>query len=276
MLKQLLEGRSIRFNEAILEPARPFYILGLAPNAARLSVRFFLRNSFGGFLKNVQAHHERLEIVKPAYDKFDTLPLWKLLSETVNQNSRDKSPSPNMAGETISAVLTDMPYPATLLNGAQLRIRAEREITRGRAAIIKAYYLKHPHPDIPKEVLTVSLNSDSTNIPYVLGRLFSVLEAIQSAANPGINATIKDRYFNAASATPGHVFPILLNLSQKHLRKLDDGLRIHYEKQLTELMNLLCEEFPSRLSLPQQGAFQLGYYHQTQKRYEKKEDMTDE
>lgn len=276
MLGQLLAGRAVQFDEALLDPERPFYVLGLAPNAARLSVRFFLRNSFGGFLKNVQAHYDRLEIAQPAYDKFDTLPLWKLLSETVNQNSRDKSPSPNMAGETLSAVLMDRPYPATLLNGALLRIRAEREITRGRAAIIKAYYLKHPHPDIPKEVLTVSLNPDSTNIPYTLGRLFSVLEAVQSSANPGINATVKDRYFNAASATPGHIFPILLNLSQKHLRKLDGGLRVHYEKQLTELMSILSEEFPPRLNLPQQGAFQLGYYHQTQKRYEKKEAASNE
>lgn len=276
MLGQLLKGQAVQFDETLLDPERPFYVLGLAPNAARLSVRFFLRNSFGGFLKNVQAHYDRLEIAKPAYDKFDTLPLWKLLSETVNQNSRDKSPSPNMAGETLSAVLMDRPYPATLLNGALLRIRAEQEITRGRAAIIKAYYLKHPHPDIPKEVLTVSLNPDSTNIPYTLGRLFSVLEAVQSSANPGINATIKDRYFNAASATPGHIFPILLNLSQKHLRKLDGGLRIHYEKQLTELMSILSEEFPPRLNLPQQGAFQLGYYHQTQKRYEKKEAASNE
>lgn len=118
----------------------------------------------------------------------------------------------------------------------------------------------------------MSLNPDSTNIPYTLGRLFSVLEAVQSSANPGINATIKDRYFNAASSTPGHIFPILLNLSQKHLRKLDNGLRIYYERQITELTGVLFETFPPRLNLPQQGAFQLGYYHQTQKRYEKKEE----
>ena len=143
------------------------------------------------------------------------------------------------------------------------------------AAILKAYYLKRPHPDISKEVLTVSLNPDSTDIPYTLGRLFSVLEAVQERANPGINATIKDRYFNSASATPGHIFPILLNLSQKHLRKLEGGLRIYYEKQIAELMGVFFEEFPPRLNLPQQGAFQLGYYHQTQKRYEKKEENKD-
>ena len=99
-----------------------------------------------------------------------------------------------------------------------------------------------------------------------------MLEEVQSAANPGINATIKDRYFNSASATPSIVFPTLLNLSEKHRKKLTDGQRIYYEKQIMELLAILGESFPARLSLPQQGAFQLGYYHQTQKRYQKKEE----
>ncbi len=272
MTLDLCQGKPVLFEETQLDPKTTFYILGLSPNAARLSVRFFLKNSFGAFIRNIQAHQQRLEIVRPSFDKFETIPLWKLLDETVNQNSRDKSPTPGMAGETLRAILNNTRYPASLLNGTVLRIRAEREVTRGRAAILKAYYLKNPHPDIPKEVLTVSLNPDSTNIPYNLGRLFSVLEAIQSAANPGINATIKDKYFNSASATPSRVFPMLINLAQKHLRKLDKGWSISYSKQLTELTGKLGETFPDRLSLPQQGAFQLGYYHQTQARYTKKEE----
>lgn len=275
MTLDLCQGKPVLFEETRLDPKTTFYILGLSPNAARLSVRFFLKNSFGAFVQNVQAHQGRLEIVRPSFDKFETIPLWKLLDETVNQNSRDKSPTPGMAGETLRAILNDIPYPVTLLNGVSLRIRAEREITRGRAAILKAYYLKNPHSDIPKEVLTVSLNPDSTNIPYNLGRLFSVLEAIQSSANPGINATIKDKYFNSASATPSRVFPMLINLAQKHLRKLDKGANVFYSRQLTELTGKLGETFPDRLSLPQQGAFQLGYYHQTQVRYQKKEEKKD-
>ncbi len=274
MVKNLLNGLPVQFDETLLDRDRPFYILGLAPNAARLSVRFFLRNSFGEFLKNVQNHYDRIEIVKPAYDSFNTLPLWKLLGETVNQKSKDKSPSPNMAGAVLRSVLMDEPYPATLLQGALLRIRAEQEVTRGRAAIIKAYYLKNPHQNIDKEVLTVSLNPDSTNIPYNLGRLFSVLEDIQSAAAPRIKSTIKDQYFNSASFTPGHIFPILLKLSQKHLKKLSVGTRINYEKQIRDLADTLPDVYPSRLSLPQQCSFQLGYYHQTQKRYEKKEETS--
>ena len=272
MTLDLCQGKPVLFEEAQLDPKTTFYILGLSPNAARLSVRFFLKNSFGAFVQNVQAHQQRLEIVRPSFDKFEAIPLWKLLDETVNQNSRDKSPTPGMAGETLRAILNNTCYPASLLNGTVLRIRAEREVTRGRAAILKAYYLKNPHPDIPKEVLTVSLNPDSANIPYTLGRLFSVLEAIQSSANPNINATIRDKYFNSASATPGRVFPTLINLAQKHLRKLDKGWSISYSKQLTELAGKLGETFPDRLSLPQQGAFQLGYYHQTQARYTKKEE----
>lgn len=271
-LKKLCGGGIAELNEEYLDPNMEFYILGLSPNAARLSVRFFLRNSFGAFLRNAQAHQQRLEIVKPAYDKWDTLPIWKLLDETVNQNSRDKTPAPDLAGETLRAILMNTRYPATLLNGVTLRIRAEHAVTRGRAAILKAYYLKAPNTDVPKEVLTMSLNPDSSNVPYNLGRLFSVLEAIQASANPGINTTIKDKYFNSASATPGHVFPVLLNLAQKHLKKLDGGLRTYYDKQLTSLMTKLGESYPARLNLPQQGSFQLGYYHQTQARYEKKEE----
>ena len=281
MTAQLCQGIPVDFQEDKLDPNMDFYILGLSPNAARLSVRFFLHNTFRGFLEHIQSHYRRLEIIRPSYDKFETLPIWKLLDETVNQNARDKSPAPDLAGEVLRAVLNDTRYPATLLNGVALRIRAEREVTRGRAAILKAYYTKlaestgREHPDIPEEVLQVSLNPDATNVPYLLGRLFSVLEAVQAAANPGINATIRDKYFSGASATPAAVFPVLVNLAQKHLKKLNAanrGLSIAYEKQMTELLSKLGTEYPAHLNLPQQGSFQLGYYFQTQARYQKKEE----
>ena len=255
-----------------IDPNRPFYILGLAPNAARLSVRFFLRDSFGRLMKNVNAHYERLEIVRPAYAKTNILSLWAMLRETVNLNSRDKSPSPAMAGAATRAVFSGGPYPASLLEAVMLRIRAERNITWGRAAIIKAYYLKNPHKDCPKEVLTVSLNEASTDTAYTLGRLFSVYEAVQQAANPGINTTIKDKYFNSAAAMPAGIFPVLNNLCQKHLRKLDGRQRVYYDKQIMALKGILGESYPMRMTLAQQGSFDLGYYHQTQKRYTKKED----
>ena len=266
-LKRLADGKPC--DDLGIDPNRPFYILGLAPNAARLSVRFFLRDTFGRLMRNVNAHYERLRIVGSRYDM---LPLWAMLRETVNLNSRDKSPSPAMAGATARAVFSGGPYPASLLEGVMLRIRAERSVTWGRAAILKAYYLNNPHTDCPKEVLTVSLNEASTNPAYTLGRLFSVYEAVQQAANPGINATIKDKYFSSAAAMPASIFPVLNNLYQKHLRKLSTAQRVYYDKQVGALKNVLSEDLPARLTLAQQGAFDLGYYHQTQKRYTKKEE----
>ena len=272
LMESLAEGADVEWDGTRIDPNMTFYILGISPNAARLSVRFFLRNSFGQFIRSVKAHYDRLEIVRPSFDPFDNIPVWRMLKETVNPNSREKKPAADMAGDTLRAILTNTPYPATLLNSVTLRIRADREMNRTRAAILKAYYLKNRNPFVPEEVLTVSLNRDSNHEAYVLGRLFSVLEAIQSDANPGINATIRDKYFSSASATPGVVFPTLVNLAQKHLRKLDEGKKIFYDKQLTELMSKLGETYPNRMNLPQQGAFQLGYYHQTQYRFTKKED----
>ncbi len=270
-LKRLAQG--LPCEDLGIDPERPFYILGLAPNAARLSVRFFLRDSFGKLMENVNAHYERLEIQKPSFAKPGVLPLWGLLRETVNLNSRDKAPSPAMAGATARAIFSGGQYPASLLEAVMLRIRAERDITWGRAAILKAYYTRNPNDDCPKEVLTVSLNEASTNSAYTLGRLFSIYEAVQQSANPGINATIKDKYFNSAAAMPASIFPVLNNLYQKHLRKLDAGMCVYYDKQVSALKGVLGESYPARMTLAQQGSFDLGYYHQTQKRYMKKEEQ---
>ena len=272
-LKRLSAGQTVPFLEKELSPGQHFYLLGLAPNAARLSVRFFLRDTFGSFAQNLQRHAEEMEIDCSEKEKFRTLPIWAVVNETTRTvPGQPAKPSPQLAGDLLRAVLTGGRYPATLLNGVTLRIRAEQNVTRGRAAVIKAYYLRNYPTELNKEVYTVSLN-ETTNVPYLLGRLFSVLEAVQKAANPGINTTIKDRYFNAACATPGMAFPTLLRLSQKHLRKLNDGLAAYYDSQITELMAQLPESgFPARLSLPDQGKFAIGYYHQTQKRFAKKNE----
>lgn len=119
----------------------------------------------------------------------------------------------------------------------------------------------------------MELNEQSNYLPYVLGRLFSVLEAVQQRANPDINTTIKDRYFNAASATPATVFPLLINLAQKHLAKLGAASSTYYSKRITDLNAHITQTLPARLTLPEQSAFQIGYYHETQKRYTKKEEQ---
>lgn len=276
LMRALASGKAVQWRDVPIYPSNRFYVLGLAPNAARLSVRFFIQENFGTLAARMERHYERLEIIRPKFDTRAQLSVWSLLNETVNAKSRDKSASPQMSGDMLRAILTGGLYPATLLNLTELRIRAEHVITRGRAAIIKAYLLRNVcetgSNDEYREALQVELNENSNNRAYVLGRLFSVLEALQKAANPGINTTIVDRYFNSACATPAVVFPQLIRLAQAHLKKLSEGNRIYFNRQITELVGKFDSEYPVRLGLYEQGIFQIGYYHQTQKRYEKKED----
>ena len=261
-----------------MNPKNRFYILGIAPNASRLSVRFFLQDSFDAFVKHYQKHQERLNIVRPAFDERETLSMWALLRETVNPNSRDKSAQPQLIGEMLRAVLTGSLYPSALYTQTEIRLRAEKNINRGKAAMIKAYLLRNvveqqkDQTHVYKEVLDVELNEQSTYLPYRLGRLFAVLEAVQQKANPNINTTIKDRYFNSGCATPALVFPTLLRLAQSHLSKIGGGATVYYDKMITELLGDVTQSYPPRLSLQDQGIFQIGYYHQKQKLFTKKEE----
>lgn len=284
VFKNLEKGWAVDTQSVLtgISPDKRFYILGLAPNAARLAVRFFYQDSFGNIIKHIKEHYDRLEIVRPAADKVVYMGIWRLLQETANKKSKEKKPNPNMAGAVYRAMVSGGKYPASLYQNVLGRIRAEQDnkdmhiykITRGRAAIIKAYLLKCEI--YKKEEITVGLEEDSKNAAYTLGREFAVLEAIQEEANPEINATIKDRYFNAACATPATIFPILFKLKNSHIKKIKQKSReIYYEELLGSLQDKLSIEnqqtaCPRRLNLEEQGMFILGYYHQTQKRYEKK------
>lgn len=279
VFSNLQTGRSIDIEGIQINPEQRFYILGLAPNAARLSVRFFYQNSFGNILSNMQVHYEEMKIVRPSWDKLEYLGVWRMLMETVNQKSKDKKPQSNMAASVFEAILSGKRYPESLYSNVMIRIRAEQgRMSRGRAAIIRACLIRNHEKQWMKEGEFVGLNEQCKDVAYVLGREFAVLEAIQEDANPGINATIKDRYFNSACATPASVFPILLKLKNSHIRKLETGKKIYYEKMLTELQGKIevkdgkADALPRRLSLEEQGMFNLGYYHQVQKRYEKKEE----
>ena len=269
----LKTGRLVSVGNFTLDSDQRFYILSLAPNAARLSVRFFYQDSFGNILKNLSAHYERMSIVKPSWESREYMGVRDMLSETANQNSKDKTPIPNMAAFVLQAILSDARYPASLYTDVLIRIRAELgNVTWGRAGIIKAYLIRNGNWKEGENYM--GLNEESRETAYVLGRLFSVLESIQMDANPGIKATIRDRYFNSACATPASIFPVLIKLKNSHMKKLErdkGSAKIYYEKLLTELMGKL-DEYPKRLSLEEQGKFILGYYHQVQKKYEKKEE----
>ncbi len=279
VFENLRKGNTIDVEGVQLNPEEPFYILGLAPNAARLSVRFFYTNSFGRILENLQKHYERMEIVKPKWEQADNLGVWRMLMETVNQKSKEKKPIDNMGAAVFRAILSDGKYPESLYGATMIRIRAEQGgVTRGRAAIVKAHLMKNYENSWIKEGTFVALNEECNSPAYVLGREFAVLEKIQKeAAGTELNTTIKDRYFNAACATPASIFPILQKLSNSHLRKLEKR-KIYYERMLIELQGKIAAEnqtqtaYPKRLSLEEQGMFILGYYHQVQKFYEKKEE----
>lgn len=272
-IKKLSRGQTVDWNNVSINPDNRFYILGLSPNVARLSVRFFLCNTFGEFMKNAVLHDEQMSIITPSWDTRKHLSVKSMLSETVNPNSKNKSAKPQLAGDVIYSILTGQRYPATLYNGVMLRIKADREINRCRAAIIKAFLLRNYSEPIPKEALGMKLNEDCDVQAYVLGELFSLLEEIQSEANPGINTTIKDKYFTSASSTPAVIFPLLIDLAQKHLRKIKDGgIKVYYQKQFTELVSKIKEDLPTRMTMQEKGIFQIGYYHRTQKRFTKKED----
>ena len=264
-----------------------FYVLGLAPNSARVSVRFFITDPFQTIMQHIMAHYRNLKIVKEYEDQPTYLSVWRILNETVSKKSRDKDASPLLAGAVFRSILTGAPYPVALYYAIINRVRADmddkgrhiQKINYVRAAVIKAYLLrKYRHqPENPfKEVLTMALNEQSTHPAYVLGRLFAWLERAQQAAiGKNINATIKDRYFTSACATPASVFPILLRLAHHHFAKAEYG---HYiETQVEGLLDKLeGEPFPSRLTLDEQGVFILGYYHQRAAFYTKNSEKAKE
>lgn len=251
------------------------YILGLSPNAARISVRFFWRNSFGAFVRAVMRHYMDLQIVRQFENEKQVIPIWKILSETVSPNSSDKMSSPLLTASVMNAVLSGTPYPQALYQNILLRSKTERNINYYKAAVIKACLLRmarYRGTEEKEEVLQMSLNEISGDKAYVLGRLFAVLEKAQTEANPGLNVTIKDRYFSSACSTPGAVFPQLLRLSIYHTSKAEYGHMM--EKQKMELLDKLEVEalpFPKTLTLEEQGKFELGYYQQRKSLYTKKE-----
>lgn len=253
-----------------INPKTKFYILGLSPNASRISIRFFHSDSFGGFIKRTAQHYKDMEIVKDFDNKPANIPIWMILGETVSPKSRDKDAIPLLAGAVMRSIICGTPYPASLFNAVMIRVRADMDdkdknihrVNYIRASIIKSYLLRNARIRNDKrleEVLTVSLNEQSANTEYLLGRLFAVLEKAQQDVNKGINATIKDRYFASACATPAAVFPILLRLAQHHISKSDYGYAI--DRKIEPIMNEITK-FPSHLTLEQQGIFILGYYHQ--------------
>lgn len=250
-------------------------VLGLAPNAARIAVRFWQTGTAAELGRRLRRHFDDLEVVRGPNDPRH-LSLFRLLTAIAVQGKADNIP-PNLGGEIVRAVLAgeDARYPAALLNAAVGRCRAEQRVTYARAAVLKACINRgirqaaRAVPSTPEKEFFRMLDTEHPSPAYRLGRLFAVLEKIQEEASPGLNATIRDRYYGAASSTPVAVFTTLLRLKNHHLGKLSPGRRVNLERLIGEIMSGLAD-FPRQLPLPEQGRFALGYYHQRQDFYTRK------
>lgn len=250
-----------------------FYILGLSPNASRLAIQLWLPGTVSSFKDKIAQHFEDFNVEKresePRYYS-----LWRVLTNIVPQDKTDNIPPP-LVHQFMYAILTGTPYPQSLLQSAIRRIRSDAEdrVTPVRAALIKAYlnrYIRYYSKNTEKE-LTMALDIEQPSIGYQLGRLFAVLEKIQEEANPGINATIRERYYGSACSSPVTVFPTLMRLKNHHLAKLGNEGRVVYFERLVGGIVGKIDDFPSHLDLHEQGRFAVGYYHQRQDFFTKKD-----
>ena len=258
------------YNGKYTEPdgKEKFYLLGLSPNSARIVVRFWHETTVATLSESIAAWYDDLQMVRNTNGKYpdpEFMPLMQLLRNLVFEGKDDNLPS-DLIAQVTDAALNNRVLPVSLLLVALRRNKAERKITYGRASLLKAYINRAIRAGRLKNMkeLTMSLDRNRQDIGYVLGRLFAVLEKTQAEANPGLNATIADRYFGSASSTPIAVFGTLMRLLPHHLNKLEfEGRAVQLQWEIRQILEH-CQKFPNHLNLEQQGLFAIGYYHETQ------------
>lgn len=279
-LQLIRQGRPLRDLGGHIDDGTQVFVLGLAPNASRLSIRFWETGSLARFAQRLADHFGDLELYPEPWRKPPSL-RW-LAMQTAPIHGERAMPkaedvSPQLAGEFARAVLSGSRYPQSLLRTLIMRFRADGHVSGIRVALCKATLARAARLDrqqgksITQGELPVSLDTQNTDAGYLLGRLFSSLENIQRAALGGkVNATIRDRYYGAASATPASIFPVLLRNAQNHLgkvRKDKPGLAVNLEKDIGQIIDAMPPTFPRSLPIEEQGRFAIGYYHQTQARF---------
>lgn len=274
ILAKLRSGRAIEdFNPDLPQGVR-FFILGLAPNASRLSVRFYLEDEFGAIAKRYLRHLERMRLDPPPRD--ENAPMWRLLAETAPLR-KSENVQPNLAGEWMRAILTDTPYPLTLLSTLIMRMRVDGDANGLRIAVLKSILIRN----FGKEETPVALDTEYKEPGYLLGRLFAVYEQIQSAALGGVNASVKDKFYGSAAAQPRKVFHLLEAGSANHLSKIgkqNKGRQVNLEKLVGSIMEQMDpdEAFPASLPDRSQALFGLGYYHQRNEFFRKSDKSSEE
>lgn len=279
VLEQIVKGRPLSELNPKLQDGTRMFVLGLAPNASRISIRFWETGTLGMLAQRLAQHAQDFRI-EPV--PWKTAPAARRVILATVPNREGAMPKMddafnNLAGEFMRSVLSGRSYPRSLLANTLMRIRSDGNLSGLRAAICKGILAREKrlgiHTHIHKEEVPVSLDKQSENPGYRLGRLFAVLEAVQRSALGGqVNANIRDRYYGAASATPASVFPVLLRNTQNHLGKLrkdKPGLAVNLEKDIREIVDGLGEQFPRSLRIEDQGRFAIGYYHQSQSRFTK-------
>lgn len=250
-----------------------FYILGLAPNAARIAVVYWNETPLREFARLISKHFEDMEIVDTRKDKKPYVGLHSILG-SVTLGGKSSDATPNLPDAVVKSIFQGLPYPISLYQSCLRRIRAEQTVGIVRAAILKAC-LNRQNENNNTQKINIMLDKENKNQGYLCGRLFAVLEKIQEDAN-GIH-TIRERYMNSASSTPATVFATLLNLSLHHLEKLNNGGQVRYEKLKQEIISKLdADGFPTHLDLQAQGRFFVGYYHQRQDLFTSKENKVTE
>jgi CRISPR-associated protein Csd1 len=252
-----------------------FYILGLSPNAARISVRNWHMGTVLDFATRIRQYFEDFAIIKPPQEP-ENYSLFDILTSIATQGEIEKIP-PNLAGDFIRAIFNGTPYPFSMLPAAIRRFRDDhKEVKPVQAALIKACLNRYQrfYPDTTQKEVCFDLDPDQPSAGYQLGRLFAALEKIQEEASPTINATIRERYYGAACATPVTVFPILLRLKNHHLAKIENkGRVVNFERLLGTILSKI-QDFPVYFNLHEQGRFAIGYYHQRQAFFTPKETAT--
>jgi CRISPR-associated protein Csd1 len=273
-LKRVSQGKPLEESMVDIDKDVRFYILGLSPNNARLSVRYWHVDRFGNLLKNIGQHYSDMAIALPSWET-GSFPVWAIVNSiapVIDGKREIKNASPLLGGAVTRAILLGTRYPQGIYTGLLGRIRVDHEINPLQAAVIKACLIRNARISgikAKEENYTVSLNEECINTAYLLGRLFAVLEKTQlEAASSKLNTTIRDRYFGSASATPQSIFPVLLRLAQHHIAKAEYGGIL--DKQIETIISKL-DGFPAHLNLEEQGNFVLGYYHQRQAFYQKRQ-----
>lgn len=270
-LKGIQKGNPINWDNSTIERDTEFFILGLSPNNARISIRYFYRRSFGATVQNIANHYKDIEIYSNSTSHGPITP-WRMLNETA---INDKI-HPLLGGALFKAVLTGGQYPNMFYQQLLQRIRAEQTINYYRSASIKGYLVRKARFEknfTRERMITVSLNEERMDFAYLFGRLFAVMESTQLASSPGIERTIKSTYFSRASTTPKVVFSTLLRLNQYHQEKLSKdkkGIQVNNDKIITHILENISF-IPAQLNLEEQGDFMLGYYQQKQDLYKKGE-----